>query len=321
MIYGTRLIGKELLDTELVQEFRDMYQKLRKSNNPEKGIDLIQKYFMFNNSLSLQFDGFISLFINLMNEKPTEVNQIDGLKEFVEDKCTRLALASNLIIFMLNNYLLDEVVVSILETPYDNFFDKNSIKDESKLKNAFGMILKTNVDALFELIINLRDNFFDSVLYHNYISALKNDGPIDKYEINIQALFYIIKQIIFQYITDGKMKFINEDNIIIFNRKNSLEGNFFEIKFQPSNSLNFQVSTDIIEIIYEGKKELAIITHCQHNFSQNKGSIITIKGEILAKDGLNMNSPTNEQINEFLNKIGHWYRYIDENYRGLNLTQ
>ena len=317
MIYGTRLIGKELLKTELVKKFREKYQKLRKPSPPENGVTLLQKYFLLSDSLSLQFDSYVVLFVNLMNEKPSQVSQIEGFKEFVIEKCGPLAVMSNLIIFMLNNYLLEDEIISILETPYDKVFPKNLIKDESKLKNVFKSLLKTNVDTLFNLITTLRDNFFDSALYNNYINALKNDGNVRKYEIDIQAMFQIIKQIIFQYTIDGQIKFINDDNIIIFNRNSGLEGNFFEIKFQPSN-LHF--STEIIEIIYNCKKELGMITHLQHNFSQNKGSIINIKGEILSKDGLNMNSPINEEINEFLNKIGHWYRYIDENYRGLNLT-
>lgn len=333
MIYGAKLIGKELLNVDLVKEFRYMYQNLRKIPNltndnihdhmhydinitSEKDVDLVQQYFRYNDSLSLQFDGFLALYANLKNEKPSEVNQIEGFKEFVIE-CTRLATISNLIIFMLNTYVLDDEVISILETPYDNIFDKNSIKDESKLKNAFKIILKTDVDTLFDLIKNLRDDFFDSELYSQYSTALKNDGNVMKYEIDIQALFYIIKQIIYQYIIDGQMKFINDNNIIIYNRNSSLDGNFFEIKYQPSNLLNNLFSTDIIEIMYEGKKELGVIRHIHYNFSREKGAIIEIKGEILSNNGLNINSPSNKDINEFLNKIGHWYNYFDNEYKGI----
>ena len=272
MIYGTRLIGKELLDIKLVKEFKDMYLHLRKSSSHENGTDLIHKYFLLNDNLSLQFDGLVALFINLINAKPSHVENIEGFVEFIEKKCTPLAVISNLIIFMLNNYILNDDVISILETPYDHVLDKNSVKDELKLKNAFKIILKTdNVDNLFKLITNLRDDFFDSELYHQYKTALINDGNVRKYEIDIQALFYIIKQIIYQYVIDGQIISINDNNIISFKRKSSLEGNFFEIKYQPSTSLNYLFSTDIIEIIYEGKKKLGKIRHLNHNFSPDKG--------------------------------------------------
>lgn len=316
MIYGARCIGKELLNTDLVNEFREMYQKIKVP--PKTELDLIQEFFYLSDKLSLQFDGYICLFINLINEKPLEVNQIDGFKEFIEEKCAPLSLISNLIIFPLNNCIIEDEVFNIIEMPYDHVLNNNIIKDESALKKVFESILNTNVDTLFDLITNLRDDFFDSELYKNYITALKTNVDVKKYEIDIQALFYIIKQIIFQLIMDGQIKFIDDNNIIKFNRSHSLEGNFFEIKYQPSNNLNFLFSTDIIEIKYEGKKELGIVSNLNNTMSQEKGVIINIKGEILSKDGLNMNSPINNDINEFLNKIGHWYRFIDDSYRSLD---
>ena len=134
MIYGTKRIGKELLDFELVNKFRYMYLNLRKNNSLKMVLNLLINTLFLMNSLRLQFDGLFALYINLINSKPDQVKKIDGLKEFIETKCGPLAVISNLIIFMLNNYILDDEVVSILENPYDHVIDKNSIKDHLKLK-------------------------------------------------------------------------------------------------------------------------------------------------------------------------------------------
>lgn len=314
MIYGAKSIGNELLKIELVNEFREQYQKL---NAPKKDLNTIQKFFMLNNSLSLQFDGFICLFANLRNESPEEVKNT-AFEEFINTKCAPLAIISNLIVFYLNNHIIGGEVFNIIETPYDNIFNKNAVKNKAKFKKTFEIALKENIDDIFPLIISLREKFLKSKLYTCYINALKKNEDIKKYEINIQVLFYIIKQIIYQNIVYGQIKSINDDNIISLNHTQSLEGTFSKIKFQPSNAQNFSMDArDIIEIDHENKKDLGLVISKRLNITPEKGTIGNIEVEYLSEEGININSPSNDGINQFLNDFGHWYRFIDINYSGI----
>lgn len=297
MIYGTRLIAESLNKTGLVKEFRDEYLKLQNLENKN-----IENVFYYNRTLQLQFDGILSLFTRLEIERPSELNKIDNFDEFL-DRCTRLTLVLHLIIDTLN---VDRNNNRIIEPHIDLEYERN----DDILSNAFNTILEEDIDDLIPLLNNLKNQFFNSSLYVNYENSINNNNKRNKIKLEIQAFFYIIKQIIYQYILDNSLKSINEDNIISLKKNSTKEGELYTIIYQPSNDPNFLINpNEVLEVVYE-EKDLCFITKIKLEFTQLKGMIIQVEGEKLTENGLNPNSLLSKEINQHLENFNHWYNLI-----------
>lgn len=294
MIYGAELLGKKLSQTNLAKEFRRSYKHL--SNKNDK---ILQNFFLYNDTVQLQFDGFLMIYSNLCSERPDFIKENSDFDDFVKEKCARFSVIQKIIIHHLNILEIDDCVHNIVDNP----FDHGTIADKQKqgiFKESLDQIIKEDSDEIFQMIMSLKDKFFDSDLFKNYLNALDTDKNLEKYEIDIQSLFYIIKQIIYQNIKDGQIKEINEDHIIKFNHSSAINGDFFDIKYQPSQ-MNLKIKTsEIVRIVYDKNIYNGFITLTTLKFSKEKGFIIRIKGEILKEDGINVKSQNNLVIDEHL---------------------
>lgn len=303
MIKEARLIGEKIVNTKLVSDFRKLQSELEKHDDKT-----LENFFYYSRKIRLQFEGYMKVYTILLSEKPEFTNEIKDLKYFVENRCARLSLVLTLIIHLLNYPEIGTNTSPIVKNLYIPVgIDNNSINDIDHVKESLKIFSEEeNIDELFSAIISLKNSFLDSDIFRIYKEySANNDNKLKDVELNISALFYIIKQIIYQYIVDNTLKCITDDNIIKCIPHRSLEGYFLDVKYQPSNDLNLILEpSQIIEIFYKNKKALCYITKINFNFSQEKGSIINIEGEKIFSNGLNLNSPHNTHLDTFLKKYG-----------------
>lgn len=292
MIYGADKIGKELSQIYLAKEFRKCYQKLSTQDN-----ELIQNFFLYNSKIELQFDGLLMLYTNLCADRPNFSKENSHFDDFIMDKCGRLSVILKIIIHNLNILKIDDSVYNIVDNP----FDHGELADEQDInKESIDNLINENSEQIYQTIKILKKRFFNSKLLKNYCNALRTDTDLKLFELNIQSLFYIIKQIIYQSIRDGEIKEINESNIIKFNRDTIIDGDFFDIKFQPTKV--YVNTNEIVRIIYEDNEYYGFVTLMTFSFSKEKGTLIRIKGEILKEDGLNLKSTNNIIIDEHIKR-------------------
>jgi hypothetical protein len=297
MIDSARLVGKKLSEIEIAKEFRESYEKFNQLNNEK-----LKDYFYQTKKAQAQFEGFWMLY----PQYKESFKEIKGINTFNE-KCGRLATALQLIIHLLNNFEIDGYIHNIVENPFDNDHEiaKELVNNENWVKLELKTILQLeNVEDLYASISSLRKIFLESELFNYYINSFSNKKELIKSELNIQSLFFIIRQIIYQYVLDNQIKYIKEDQIIS-HTISSYEGNLLTVEFTPLINLQYHLNVfEIIEIFYENKKELCTINLLNGEWSKEKGFLYKIEGETITSQGIDINSPSNANINRHLKRFG-----------------
>lgn len=295
MIYGAEQLGEQISQIHLAMEFRKFFDEFSSKHN-----EIMQDFFLYNDKLELQFDGLLMLYVNLCSDRPNFDKENSYFNEFIVDKCGRLTVIQKIIIHHLNVLKIDNYIHNIVDNPFD-YGELADEQEQDNFKESIDKIINEDSDQIFKLINSLRDKFLDSNLFKTYCNALNNGKNLELFKLNIQSLFYIIKQIIYQNVRDNEIKEINENNIIKFNRNREFDGNFFDIRFQPSKISKIRTN-EIVKIVFENNKYYGFVTLMTFSFSREKGTLIRIKGEILNEDGLNVKSQNNLIIDEHLKK-------------------
>ena len=300
MIHSARLIGEKLRDIKLANEFREAYEDLNQIDNEK-----LKKFFYHHKRAQAQFEGFLMVY-SKYSEENSSIKEIEGIDDFVNDKCGRLTAGLQLIIHLLNNFEIDGYIHNIVENPFDNGYeiDKNLINNESWAKLELRAILQLdNVDELYASILSLRKKFLESELFKHYINSFSNKKELIKSELNIQSLFFIIRQIIYQYVLDNQIRYITEDQIVTSTLSSS-EGEFLTVEFRPLTNFQYYLTVfEVLEVFFENSPGLCIITLVNINWSKEKGFIYIIEGEKLSSNGININSPENTNIDRHLKRF------------------
>ena len=150
--------------------------------------------------------------------------------------------------------------------------------DDDELKKVFENFFSKN-DVLFDLILKLREDFWNSKKYNKYVELSKlDDDESEYYKKAIKSYFYILKEIIFEVILFDKISIYGENNVLKFLGSKSLAaGDCFDIKMIHAR-IN---DRGIIKIDYEDCQKYAWISLINTTHSQKKGKIIRIKGEFI----------------------------------------
>lgn len=297
MIYETELIGEKLSNIDKAIKFRKLYSDL----NSNKENKFLHSFFHDNNRLNLQFDGFLLIYHNL-NYENRDFPKINYFTDFIRLNAT-FSLILKIIINQLNIIKIGGDAFNIVDNPLYHDQKLNKPLESYEIRNLLDKLINEDSEQIFDKIVYLKNNFSSSNLFKSYIEALRiGNKNLEEYELNIQSSFYLLAQIIYQYVKDGQINLINDEDIINFKHNSTVEGKFFDIKFLPSNS-NFLINTnDIIKIEYEKKSYKGFVTLFTYKFNQKKGHIIRIKGEILNDEGLNLKSKYNLIIDNHLKK-------------------
>lgn len=276
MISTMEDIGKLFLKLDDVIEFKNQFDKLYSL------VDYNNMFFynFFHSSLSdrNQFESFI--YASLFFFKDFSEDALP-LLNMVKTYCIPLALKINFILWVLNNYTCNGEIVKLIDLPYDDIFEKFDQKchlDDDELKKVFENFFSKN-DVLFDLILKLREDFWNSKKYNKYVELSKlDDDESEYYKKAIKSYFYILKEIIFEVILFDKISIYGENNVLKFLGSKSLAaGDCFDIKMIHAR-IN---DRGIIKIDYEDCQKYAWISLINTTHSQKKGKIIRIKGEFI----------------------------------------
>lgn len=273
-------IGNVLRKNKHSQNFRQIYSELSKEKP-------LEDFFYFNKGIAFQFDGFIILKEQLSISQ--EITSKTVFQSFIA-YCVSFSYFLNMIVNMLN----DSHDITRLYFTYDEFkgLDKENLIDDKFIS----MFFNEDSELIKNLLINLKTNFNDL----NLIKRLYADGESETEEIklNLQSLFFIIKQILYQFIIDDSLKSISsEENIMKISEESSIEGYNYKIVYAPTNNLNFDINPfDIIKLFLNEKVEYGFVNEIKVSFTQEKGMVSKIQAERLIETGIELDSPTNQII-------------------------
>lgn len=276
MISTVEKVGKTLLKQNEVMDFKKEFDKLYSSIN----FDNLFFYDFFNTAMHdrNQFESFIVASIVFFKDFPQEAMP---LLNMVKTYCIPLALKINYILWVLNNYVRDGEILTLIDLPYNDVFQRFNQKchlDDNELKKVFEKFFSEN-DELFDLILKLRNDFQNSNVFNRHVNLSGFDeSESEYYKKAICSCFYIIKEILFEIILFDEIALYDENNILKFSESNSLaEGDCFDIKMIHASIKDI----NIIKIDFRGSLKYALISSRNINFSKKKGTIIRIKGEFI----------------------------------------
>lgn len=274
-------MGEKLSDLDHSKKFRELYLNLNQDESMEK-------FFYLNKKVNLQFDGFIMLLEELSISQETIARP--PFKDFIY-YCMTFSFFLNMIVEILNKpYKITD--------QYFRFAEFNNL-DENFDQKALELFFKEDANFMKNSLINLKNTFNNLDLVKR---LLNTNRDTDEIKINLQALFFIIKQILYQFILEGSIKSVStNENIIKITKNKTFEGKFFQITYQPDNMLNMDMNPfNIINLDLEDKKELCFVKEVTGSFSQEKGIIFKLKVEKLIETGFNIKSNSNQIINMHL---------------------
>ena len=275
MIFTVERIGKSILKQNDVMEFKTEFKKLYSSISINNMFSY--DFFDFVMHDRNQFESFIIASIVFFKDFPPNAMPILNM---VKTYCIPLALKINFILWVLNNYQSNGEILKLIDLPGNNYFEKFDQKchlKDDKLKKVFETFFSGN-DDLFDLILELRNEFQSSKIFNRYIQLSNFDEyEAEYYKKAIKAHFYVIKEMIFEVILFDDISIYNENNILKFSESTSAEGNCFDIKI-----INASIKDrHIIKIDYIDCQKYALISSSNIKYSQKKGTIIRIKGEFI----------------------------------------
>ena len=299
MISTMENIGKSILKQSDVIEFKKEFDKLYSSID----IDNLLYYDFFHSSINdgNQFESFIVASVVLLKDYPQEAIP---LLNMVGTYCIPLALKINFILWVLNNYDDNGEILTLIDLPYNDVFEKFDQKchsDDKELKELFENFFSQN-DELFDLILKLRNDFHNSNIFNMYIHLSNFDEyESECYKKAIKSHFYIIKEIIFEIILFDDIPIYDENNILNFSESHSTEGDCFDIKIIHS----IIKDRHIIKIDMDNQK-YAWISSTNIKVSQKKGTVIRIKGEFI-NNGFGKYSKNMDFCSEKIEKLNEFY--------------